>query len=150
LSPVRPQDRPAGEEGGPQGRQRSQRDVPQAPLELPDQIVQEADEAEGRLGPREAPGAEPVGPEGVLEVLDPVLAVGPAVVGPLDLLRRDGEGRHDRMEPVAGDLEQLPAERGGADGQLLPDHDDPSRSGPPPPLEHQLGDLQARGRRAGR
>ena len=32
---VRPQDRPAGEEGGPQGRQRSQRDVPQAPLGLP-------------------------------------------------------------------------------------------------------------------
>ena len=57
---VRPQDRPAGEEGGPQGRQRSQRDVPQAPLGLPDQIVQEADEAEGRLGPREAPGAHAV------------------------------------------------------------------------------------------
>ncbi len=97
VSPVGAQDGPAREERGPEGRQRPEGDLPEAPLELPDQIVQEADEAEGGLGPREAPGAEPISPEGMLEFLDPVLAVGSPVVGPPDLLRWDGEGRRDGM-----------------------------------------------------
>src|SRR3970282_765152 len=145
LSPVGPQDRPEGKERGSERRQRPEGDLPEAPLEPADQIVQEADEAEGGLGPREAPGAEPIRPEGVLEFLDAILAVGPAIVHPPHRLRGEREGGHDGVEPVAGDLEEHPAPGGPADGQLLPDHDDPPRPGPPSRLEHELGDLEARG-----
>lgn len=80
LSPISAQDGPTGEERGPQGRQGPQRGRPEAPLELADQVVQQADEPERRLGPGEAPGAEPVGAEGVLEFLNAALSARPLAV----------------------------------------------------------------------
>jgi len=108
----------------------------------PTRVVQEADEAEGSLGPRDAPGAAPVRSDGVRECLDAVLAVGPPVGGPPDLLGWGRQRRHDRMDPVARDRQPLPAARGEPERQRLPDHDDPPRLGPPPRLADQLGDLK--------
>ncbi len=143
LSAVRAEDRPIGEERGPEGPQGPERGLPEAPLELADQGGQEADEAQRRLGPREAPGAEPVGPEGVREFLHPILAVGAAIVRPPHRLRGERKGGHDGVEPVPGDLEERPAKRGGPDRPLLAHHDEPPRPSPPLRLEDQLGDLEA-------
>ena len=52
LSSVGPQDRPARKEGSPQRRQGADRTLPEAPLKLPHQIVQEADKPQRGLGPR--------------------------------------------------------------------------------------------------
>lgn len=49
---VRAQDRPARKEGGLECRERPERSVSQVPLKLADQVVQQADEAQRRLGGR--------------------------------------------------------------------------------------------------
>lgn len=69
LSPIRPQDRPAREEGGPQGRQRPQRDVPQASLELSNQVVEEADERRAASVPAKRREQNPSAPKACVSSL---------------------------------------------------------------------------------
>lgn len=53
LSSLRPQDRPARKEGGPQRRQGPDRTLSEVTLKLSDQVVQQTEKPQDRLGRRE-------------------------------------------------------------------------------------------------
>jgi len=87
MMAVRAEDRAAHQELRAHGTESHRLVLQRVTLEVGDEVVEEADQAEGCLGAVKALQAEAVGAEVLPDLLEPVLAPGPAVVEAPDVGR---------------------------------------------------------------